>query len=315
MNIKLLIHFMPWEIDHALIFADKLKQSIYNVKSDDVIYIDSALNLSSFNINWNESKISKEYFIEKYKLFDTMVNDKFVHKPFIYEGDSLYGHLDLHKISAQTNIDYYIIVCPDIDFSTSLLYYLIESAKSIKNEYFIITPQIFRCWDNTWDILVNDLFLKYDYKQCTDINIHDIRHQLQSSNCNDVEVSSINTFKYAGWFDLYNKNFFEKLAPPLDEWRGYGPWDFYSMNICDLAKSLNVDVKQYLLKNEIVWFYDVGCLQDFSYKINGEGALKTVYKNLLVKNVDKPTQIKKIHNDMRLNLNKWIEYAKRTEII
>ena len=87
------------------------------------------------------------------------------------------------------------------------------------------------------------------------------------------------------------------------------------MNICDLAKSLNVDVKQYLLKNEIVWFYDVGCLQDFSYKINGEGALKTVYKNLLVKNVDKPTQIKKIHNDMRLNLNKWIEYAKRTEII
>ena len=156
---------MPWEIDHALIFADKLKQSIYNVKSDDVIYIDSALNLSSFNINWNESKISKEYFIEKYKLFDTMVNDKFVHKPFIYEGDSLYGHLDLHKISAQTNIDYYIIVCPDIDFSTSLLYYLIESAKSIKNEYFIITPQIFRCWDNTWDILVNDLFLKYDYKQ------------------------------------------------------------------------------------------------------------------------------------------------------
>ena len=76
MNIKIQLHIMPWEIDHALLIADKLKQSIQYIDPLDKIYIDTALNLSSSVIDWNASKLPKEYFIKRYesicKYFDLL---------------------------------------------------------------------------------------------------------------------------------------------------------------------------------------------------------------------------------------------------
>jgi hypothetical protein len=57
MNIKIICHIMPWEIDHALLVVDKLKKSIYHIDSQDKIYIDTALNLSSKITNWEKSSL------------------------------------------------------------------------------------------------------------------------------------------------------------------------------------------------------------------------------------------------------------------
>jgi hypothetical protein len=306
---------MPWEIDHALLMADKLKHSIYNINQEDTVYFDTALNLSSKSINWEKSSIPKQFFIEKYKVFSKLLGDKIQHAPFIYEGNDLYGHLDLQKTVVQNNIDYYMSICPDIDFSPSMLYYILEYAKSIKNEYFILTPQIFRCWDSSWDMLVNKNFLKYRYDQCVGINIHDIRHQLSNSQDSDVSVSSLNEFKFAGWCDLYNKNFYEKLVPVLNEWSGYGPWDFYSINICKQAKHFNVDVSQYLLKNEVIWFYDVGDIRYTSAGKEDVELLKDIYTNFISKNLNKKEQTFDIYSNINYYVNQWIKYAKENNII
>lgn len=304
---------MPWEMEHSLIIADKLKHSIYYINSNDTIYLDTALNLSSFLIDWENSKLPKDFFIEKYNLFCKIVNDKFIHKSFIYEGNDLYGHLDLHKTTIQPDIDYYVTLCPDIDFSNELLYYLIESAKLINTEYFVLTPQIFKCWDNTWDFLVNDIFHKYDYKDCIDINIHDIRFQIKNTSLTP-ELQKINSFKYAGWFDLYNKNYYEKLVPVLDEWKGYGPWDFYGMSIASLAKNYNVDVSQYILKNEIIWFYDTGILRNME-EYGGYGSLKQMYLKFIKKTTNKKTESIDTNNKMQYYIDNWIKYAKNSNII
>ena len=66
---------MPWEIDYALLTFQQLKRSKYYLPDDVTITINSALNLSSFLINWNESKLPKEYFIEKYKTLSILLND------------------------------------------------------------------------------------------------------------------------------------------------------------------------------------------------------------------------------------------------
>ena len=68
----------------------------------------------------------------------------------------------------------------------------------------------------------------------------------------------------------------EKLVPVLEEWNGYGPWDLYSMNICQIAKHQGVDVQQHILENQIVWFSDTGCLRNFD-EYGGDGQLKTLY--------------------------------------
>lgn len=66
MNIKILTHLMPWEVDYALLQFIQLKKSSQYISSEDKIYIDVALNLSSYIINWKESKLPKEFFINKF---------------------------------------------------------------------------------------------------------------------------------------------------------------------------------------------------------------------------------------------------------
>jgi hypothetical protein len=303
---------MPWEIDQVYLTVDALKKSIYYIDPTDKIYIDTALNLSDSIIDWEKSSLPKEYFIEKYKVIDNLLKEKFIHKPFIFEGEGIYGHFNLQKTSIQSEIDYYMGVCPDVNFSEYSLYYLIESAKQIKNEYFILTPQIFKSWDSSWDILVNEKFKDVPYEKCIDIDIHEIRHQ-----CLDLDtpnVKPINQFKFAGWFDFYNKNFCEKLVPVLDEWNGYGPWDLYSMNVCNIAKQYGIDVQQYVLENQLIWFYDVGCLRNFE-EYGGDGQLKLLYKKFLTLKLGRQEQRAYIDKNLNLYLNQWVEYAKNKNII
>ena len=312
MNIKIHFHIMPWEIDHALLIVNKLKQSIYHIDPQDTIYIDTALNLSSGIIDWENSSIPKEYFIKKYKILDNILKEKFIHKSFIFEGEEVYGHLNLQKSTLSPEIDYYIGLCPDIDFHEYLLYYLIEAAKTIQNEYFILTPQIFKSWDSSWDVLVNDKFQDISYEKCIDVDIHEINYM-----CYDLDTpfsKPLNTFKYAGWFDLYNKDFFEKLVPVLEEWNGYGPWDLYSMNICQIAKHQGVDVQQHILENQIVWFSDTGCLRNFD-EYGGDGQLKTLYKDFLPLKLGRQEQRSYIDKNLNHYLNEWIEYAKQNNIL
>lgn len=312
MNTKLLFHLMPWELDHALLTIDKLKKSIYYIEPTDKIYIDTVLNLSSGIIDWDTSSLPKTYFIEKYKILCDLLNEKFIHKSFIFEGDGVYGHLDLQKTCIQPEIDYYMYICPDVDFSEYLLYYLIESAKQISNKYFILTPQIFKSWDASWDILVNEKFKDIPYEKCIDVDIHEIKHQCLDLNA--PEVKSIDRFKFAGWFDLYNKHFYEELVPVLDEWSGYGAWDFYSINVCNIAKQHGADVQQYILENQVIWFYDVGCLRNFE-EYGGDGKFKTLYKNFLSLKLGRQEQRLYIDKNLNSYLNKWVEYAKQKQII
>ena len=312
MNIKIIIHICPWEIDQALMAVDKLKRSIYHIDPTDKIYIDTVLNLSSAIIDWDKSELPEKYFIKKYKLIENLLGEPFIHHPHIYRGVGIYGHLNLQKSCIEENIDAYIGICPDIDFPEQLLYYLIESAKQIEDEYFVVTPQIFKSWDSSWDILVNDKFKQVPYEKCIDVDIQEINY-----NCLDLpppNISQLNQFKYAGWFDLYNKKFFEELVPVLDEWNGYGPWDLYSMNVCNIAKQKGVNVNQYLLENQVIWFNDVGCLRNM-VDYGDDGQYKLLYKQFLSLKVGRQEQRSHIDQNLNLYLNKWVEYAKLKNII
>ena len=312
MNIKIFLHIMPWDIDHALLVFERFKKSSYFLNSEDTIYFDSFLNLSNSIIDWESALLPKEYFIKKYKMLDDLIKESFNHKTFIFEGEEVYGHLDSQKVIMEPHIDYYVILCPDVNFQEHLLYYLIESAKQIKDEYFVLTPQIFKSWDSSWDLLVNKKFQDIPYEQCIDVDIHEIRHA-----CLDLDsptISPLPYFKFAGWFDLYSKNFYEKLVPILDEWKGYGPWDLYSMNVCNIAKSNNVNVNQYVLENQVIWFEDTGCWKNEN-EYGGDGKLKLIYKDFLPLKLGRQEQRSYIDQNLKAYLTQWVEYAKNNNII
>jgi hypothetical protein len=303
MNIKIKYHLMPWEIDYALLTFTQLKKSSFYLQPDDKIYIDVGFNLSNYFIDWNKSKLPKEFFINKFNTLIKLLDWAEV-KTTIYEGNDIWGHLNLEKNQIESHIDYYISICPDMWFHEHLLYYLLESAKQVKDKYFIITPEIHKLWDSSWDELVNDKYQNVSYNDWNKSDIFEIQNVM--STLDEPYLKQINNFKWAGWFDLYSKDFIEELLPIPEEWNGYGPWDFYGMLCSDIAKKEDVNIKEYVLKNQIIFEYH----PDKDNKSN----FVDYYKDLLVLNkTENQRQIKEARFPQLIN--QWVEYAKNKGII
>lgn len=292
MNVKIKIHYMPWEVDYALLQFIQLKKASQHLSADDKISFHIGLNLSSHIINWNESKLPKEYFKSKFTTLLEMLNWADVNTT-IYEGDELWGHLDLEKTQIDDTTDYYMSICPDMWFHEHTLFYIIEAAKQIKNKYFIITPEIHKLWDWTWDELVNENYQNIPY---SDWNKSDI-FEIQSRILDEPSLTQTTRFKYAGWFDLYSKDFI-KLIPIPNDWKGYGPWDYYSMLISDIAVKNGMDIKEYVLKNQII----------FEYHPNKEDKsnFADYYKNLLSLNkIENQRQV--VESKFPYYIEQWIK--------
>ena len=285
---------MPWEVDYALLQFMQLKKASQHLSDD--IYFHIGLNLSSHIINWNESKLPKEFFINKFNAALKMLDWAEEVNITIYEGDELWGHLDLEKVQMDPKIDYYMSICPDMWFHEYALFYIIESAKQIKDKNFIITPEIHKLWDWTWDELVNENYQDVPYD---DWNKSDI-FEIQSRALGEPTLQQTTRFKYAGWFDLYSKDFME-LIPIPNDWKGYGPWDYYSMLISEMAVKNGIDIKEYVLRNQII----------FEYHPNKEdkGNFADYYKDLLSLNkIENQRQV--VESKFPYYIEQWIKTHK-----
>jgi len=304
MNIKIIYHIMPWEIDYALLTFTQLKKSKYYLPEDVNITIDSALNLSSYLINWDESKLPKEYFIEKYNTLSILLKD-YTHNSKIYDGNKLYGHLDLQRDCISPEFNYYINICADMYFSEHLLTLLIESAKQVKTKYFVITPEIYKLWDNTWDVITDKDYIDIPYNNWDKVDIFDIRNNLKNTQ-KEIFLDPSPASKWAGWFDLYNKEMLEELCPIQDDWTGYGPHDWYSLMITEHVKSQGVDFQQYILRGQTIFEYSVGPLKN--------GGFSKYYKDLLTLNAI-PNQREQFELKMQEYLQRGIQQLKTKNIL
>lgn len=258
---------MPWEIDYALLSFTQLKKSKYHFPSNITVEIDTVLNLSNYIINWEESTLPKQLFIDKYEQISELLID-YKHNKEVYQGDELYGHLDLQRDAVAEHVDVYMGICPDMYFGETTLSYMIQAAQQIPQEYFVLTPQTYKLWDASWDAVVNPLYINQPYDSWPHIDIFDIIHN-DTYTTDTVAAKPIAHSKYAGWFDLYSKSFYEKLAPIPQDWKGYGSWDSYSSSVADAFKQQGGEYSQYVLEGKTIFEYPLGPLQKgfgFYYK-------------------------------------------------
>jgi hypothetical protein len=303
MNIKIIYHIMPWEIDYALLSFIQLKKSKYYLSDDVNIIVETVLNLSSYIIDWNKSKLPKEFFIEKYNQISNLLID-YTHNKKIYDGDKLYGHLDLQKNCVSKEVDYYIGICPDMYFSEYLLYYMIEGIKNIKDKYFVLSPQHRKMSDFSWDPTTSPDFLDVPYSQCNNIDVFDLRIQDQNKDTSIIQVSD---GKWAGWFDLYSKSFYEDLCPIQDDWSGYGPWDWYSLILTNIAKQNGLDFKRYVVNGQTIGEYWTGVLLE-------KDGFSGYYKNFITKNII-PNQREIFESNMESYVIKGVKMLQDKNII
>lgn len=301
---------MPWEIDYLLLQVIQFKKSLYHLNlKENKFTFELVLNLSDAIISWDESNISKKFFIEKYDYIMNLLNsnDITVIKK-MYQGEEDYGCLNAQRECYDDFTDFYISVCPDIYFSENILFLYVEATKNIKNKYFLITPQINKRWDNTWDVLVNEYYKDNKYTSRSDArDAFDERYVLKYKIKQNKSLIKISNFKFAGWCDLYNKNFFKELVPNLN-WSGYGPWDLYAMLISQICKNNNVDIQQYVLNNEIISDYSNMNIDEK----NNIFSLTQYYKNNLKLYNPNLTKIQRetFENKIDKFISDWIEKNK-----
>jgi len=304
MTYKILYHFMPWEIDYALLSFSQFKKSKYYLPSDVNIEIETVLNLSSYIIDWGKSKLPKDFFIKKYDQISNLLID-YKHNKNIYDGKELYGHLDLQRESTSQHIDFYIPVCPDMYFSEHLLSLLIQSSQHINNKYFVVTPEISKLWDFTWDEITNEKYQSIPYDQWNEVDVFSIRNDLKLDST-EISLAPTSRHKWAGWFDLYNKQMWEELCPVQEDWKGYGPHDWYSLILTEHLKPKGIDFQQYVLRGQTIFEYSVGPLKN--------GGFSNYYKDFIYLN-EIPNQRQQFESKMNEYLQKGIQQLQSKNII
>lgn len=304
MNYKITYHAMGWELDYCLQTFTQLKKSKYYLSGEDNIEINPVLNLSSYIFDWEKSKLSKDLLKSRFNQYLKLLKDYKVTAQ-IYEGDELYGHLDHQREAISSEVDFYIHICPDMYFGEQLLASMIASSKQIKNKYFVITPEIHKLWDQTWDEITDKDYLDVPYEDWNKVDVFDIRakNKLQQR---DITLDQTYKSKWAGWFDLYNKEFYEQMIPVHDDWHGYGPGDTYGMIISDFAKSKGADFQQYILEGQLIFEYPIGPLKERDFT--------KYYKDLIVLN-NIPNQRQAFESNFNTYIQKGIKQLSEKNII
>ena len=318
---------MPWEIDYALLSFTQLKKSIYYLTDDIKITIDSVLNLSSSIIDWEKSKLPKEYFIEKYNTYSLLLDKFYRHNKKIYKGNKLYGHLDLQRECVGKEFTHYMNICPDLYFSETALTSLIQTVpivnKNFPNFHFIIVPEIFQMWDGTWQEIVAPEYQKVPHNKWHTADVFDIRatkkyaeklRLIERKGKDQVGLRVVNKFlKWTGWFDLYSKDLYEKIIIPPKNWKGYGPWDLFSMNVAaDLYNDHNFKFLEFIV-SEKVGKYSTGPLNQKKGAHTGHWIQSPIKKFLHIKeNNTKEDQRQRMGKDG--NPLEQIKHSKNSEV-
>ena len=256
MRIVISIFCLPYEIDELENTLNQLKKASYYLSGKNEWVVDVTLSLSNDLINWNKSSIPKSYFEDK--LLKLSAQTDWCAKNF-QTSTEINGCVSQRRFSLNknTDADYFIWLDTDIIFEERTLSYIENTMAAIKNvtPYSVITPEIVKVWDNTWDCLVNEEFIDkpLDYQKTND-------PYKDSGIKGDVTVESVRNnfqnqprFKFAGgWMTCLSGDLVRKIGVP-ESFGHYGYEDTFIMWASEkLIQTQQLDIQQFKLKNLVV---------------------------------------------------------------
>jgi hypothetical protein len=286
MTTQIIVHLLPHEIDWFEWQSKQFKLGSYYIS--DTVIIDVTLNLNL--VDWSKSQLPKQFFIDKFNQIKTLwdwAETQFI----IDEENKCLGCDDKRREAIRSTIaDNILYLDSDLLFRSELLSYVIESAKLIKNNYYIISPQTVRMWDNSWDIITNKQYLNTPAN--TETYYDNDPFEIITNNFKDLNLTPINQFKFGGgWFNLLSTRLL-KLTDIPDSFGPYGIDDLYVMICCDIMKQKGYNIQQYVLENAVV-------IENFKYRWNP-------YKNFLSL-IDKQDKFRKqAENNLNLEIQNFI---------
>jgi len=273
MKYHISIHISPYEIDNYQTFIHQLRRNLNYI--DDEIIFSPYLNLSTYFYDWRNSKLKSDFFVNRFNELNNIVKDECeLDSTVNYDGKILgafsYKTMFLNKYKDE--VDAFIWFDSDMIFPDNTIHMLIASYKADDmSKYCIVTPQIHRLWDTTWDVLVNKDYINIPASHDNYFGFDG--YSLYKRNDEDIFLdTNKQRFKFAsGWCNLLSADLFRDLINFTYDLGHYGPDDTFIMNLLDYYKfNKGKDISQYIIRNVVV-------TENYKYSLNQ-------YKDLITKN-------------------------------
>ena len=283
-DIVISIHILPYELEDYRRIINQLNTSALQLPPSDRVFIHTTLNINEQLTDWKHSCLSKSDTIDIYR----EINESSVYNDSLHEIDGdILGVNDHRRNSIQTFTSltrHMSFIDCDLHFNTTHLRELIKSLNQVSQhkQYYIISPQVVKLWDNTWNCLVNKQYKtkSFTYHKTTDPRTIINNHQGKFS------MFPLNRFKWGGGlFNGFSMNLLTYVGVP-DTFIGYGRDVTYTMECAMMMSKYGYSVKQYVLKNSIVMEDYININKPFknNFKVNDIRnkllkQIKTNYRN------------------------------------
>ena len=278
MKYHISIHISPYEIDNYQTFIHQLRRNL-NYVEDEIIF-SPYLNLSKYFYNWEDSTLNPFYFVNRFNELNDIVREYCVLDDHVNFDEKILGAFSYKTMflnEYKDEVDAFIWFDSDMIFPDNTIAMLIASHKSSETKHCIITPQIHRLWDETWDILVNKDYINIPASHDNYFGFDG--YSLYKRNDEDIFLdTNKQRFKFAsGWCNLLSSELFRDLIDFTYDLGHYGPDDTFIMNLLNYYKfNKGKDINQYILKNVVV-------TENYKHSLNQ-------YKDYIVKNANIKTK-------------------------
>ena len=297
-KIVITTFIMPNEIDDLeRILGDLNKASKYINGENYELYL--ALSVDNYLVNWNESKLDKEYFIDRFNALKPLTN--WAGKSTFNIREDIMGCTSLRRVAHNECKDatHFIWLDTDICFDDKILFYIESSidvidAENITKKY-VISPECVKIWDTTWDCLVNENFLNKEVGYCRINNPFVDAGQYGEIGIETLlnNVPGQPQMKFGGgWFNCLSKALLDRV--PLPETMGhYGPDDTFVMWASEKLNQSGEQIYQFKLKNYVV-------CENYIYR-------DRTHYDKLIKRIDRKEEFRnQANNSFSIEINKIV---------
>lgn len=295
MRIVISIFALPYEIDDLEKTLIQLKLASKYISNKIEWSLDVTLGMDDSLVDWKKSSIPTQFFIDKFMKLSAHTD--WCMKQFRISNEIL-GCVSQRRFTNNeySDADYHIWLDTDIVFDERTLAYFesILPIVSQQTKYSIITPEIVKVWDNTWDCLVNEQFINKS------LNYQKENDPYKDSGIKgDVTLESVEAtipnqprYKFAGgWFTCLSGELVRRIGIP-ESFGHYGYEDTFIMWGSEkLMKTTDINIQQFKIKNLVV-------CENYKYRNNAH-----YINNISI--YDKREEFKQIaYNNFNEELNK-----------
>lgn len=302
-KLQIVIHCLPREVDQLERVLDKLHESSFFLSPDDKVILDITLNLNTLCTDWSNSKIDKQFFKQKFELMRKKSSWAYKTLFEIDEQEKCLGINDKRRNSINSldkEITHVMYLDLDLFFSKVNLALVFQAISQIKNKYHIISSELTKLWDDSWNVLCSNTFAGESNNFWKTVDPYSIE-SLTSSNSFSVE--HISTVKFGGgWFNVFSANLLKFISIP-DSLGSYGLDDTFVMESSKLMQSKGYDLKQYVLRGAIV-------CENIKYELYGHNPYENYIKDNTLQDQGRVFKSKQRENAMKnfnIEIEKFIE--------